>query len=302
MKKLLLIGGTGFVGNHIGSLFKNSHTVVSTGSEVDIRSVDNLYSLIENVNPDLVINLAAITTIKESFEDPYKTYNVNFLGTLNLLSALRRNNFSGRLLFISSSEVYGLVNEDKLPIYENTCTKPVNPYAVSKVASESLCYQWNKTENFEILIARPFNHIGPGQSDRFSISNFGKQVAKIKLGIDKPIIKVGDVSTVRDFTDVRDVANAYKLLLTNGNSGDIYNICSNNGKSIEALLIRMAELFNLNIELQIDDSRLRVNEQRIVVGSNTKLIEDTGWMQKYSLDETLKDIVNYWIDQINGYQ
>ncbi len=165
---------------------------------------------------DAVIHLAAQSFVPESFKNPLETFDINFTGTYNLFSALKEYGFNGKILYISSGDVYGLVNEDKLPIAEYYPLKPRNPYAVSKVAAEALCYQWSVTEEMKIIIARPFNHIGPHQSERFVVSSFAKQIAEIELGLRKPVLSAGNIDITRDFLDVRDVANAYKLLLEKG--------------------------------------------------------------------------------------
>lgn len=299
MKKLLLIGGTGFVGSHMRNVFEADCSVVATGREVDVRNLDQLCALIGEVQPDQVVNLAAVTTLRESFESPLDTYDINFLGTLNLLMTLRESHFVGRLLFVSSSEVYGLLGEHELPVSDSRSPKPLSPYAVAKIAAEALCYQWSQTEQFEIVTARPFNHIGPGQSERFAIADFGRQVAAIKLGLSKPVIHVGDIDTTRDFTDVRDIVSAYRLLLEHGRNGEVYNVCSGKEQSIRSLIERMCELASVNVELCPDPARLRLSEQRRVRGNNSKLVADTGWVPNYSLDQTLSDIVNFWVHKLN---
>ena len=300
MKKLLLVGGTGFVGSHMRASLETTCSVVATGRAVDVRNPDQLRALIAEVQPDQVINLAAITTLRESFENPRDTYDINFLGTLNLLMALRECDFKGRLLFVSSSEVYGLLAEHELPVSEARIPKPLSPYAVAKIAAEALCYQWSQAEKFEIVTARPFNHIGPGQSERFAIADFGRQVAAIKLGLSEPVIHVGDIDTIRDFIDVRDVVSAYRLLLAQGENGEVYNVCSGKERSIRSLIERMCELAGVTVELRPDPARFRLSEQRRVCGSNDKLVADTGWMPNYSLDQTLSDIVDFWVRKLNG--
>lgn len=299
MKKLLLVGGTGFVGSHMRVALAATYSVVATGREVDVRNLDQLRALISEVQPDQVVNLAAITTLRESFEKPRDTYDINFLGTLNLLMALRECHFVGRLLFVSSSEVYGLLGEHDLPVSETRITKPLSPYAVAKIAAEALCYQWSQTEKFEIVTARPFNHIGPGQSERFAIADFGRQVAAIKLGLSEPVIQVGDIDTTRDFTDVRDVVSAYRLLLAQGRNGEVYNVCSGVERSIRSLVERMCELAGISVELRSDATRFRPSEQRRVCGSNEKLVVDTGWAPHLHLDQTLSDIVAFWVQKLN---
>lgn len=295
MKKLLLVGGSGFVGSHVRAALESTCSVVATGREVDVRNTDQLRALIASVQPDQVVHLAAVTTLRESFENPRATYDINFLGTLNLLMALRECEFAGRMLFVSSSEIYGLLGVHELPVGESRIPKPLSPYAVAKVAAEALCYSWSQTEKFEIVTARPFNHIGPGQSERFAIADFGRQIAAIKLGLSDPVIQVGDIDTTRDFTDVRDIVSAYQLLLERGRNGETYNVCSGVERSIRSLVERMCALADVRVELRADPARLRPSEQRRVCGSNEKLVRDTGNGPQYSIDATLSDIVAYWV-------
>ena len=299
MKKFLLIGGSGFVGSQMRQALEVTCSVVATGREVDIRNQEQLLTVIDEVKPDLVVNLAAITTLRESFANPRDTYDINFLGTLNLLMALRESHFVGRLLFVSSSEVYGLLNEHELPVSETKIPKPLSPYAAAKIAAEALCYQWSQTERFEVVIARAFNHIGPGQSERFAIADFGRQIASIKLGLSEPLIYVGDIDTTRDFIDVRDVVSAYHLLLEKGRNGETYNVCSGTERTIRSLIERMCVLAGVTVELRTDPVRLRLGEQRRVRGSNDKLVMDTGWVASYTLDQALSDILDFWAQKLN---
>lgn len=300
MRKLLLVGGTGFLGLHMAQACNGRYVVVTTGSEVDVRNPDHVQSLIAREQPDDVVHLAAITTLRESFENPRVTFDINFGGTLNLLMALRDADFSGRFLFVSSSEVYGLLSESDLPATESSPTKPRSPYAVSKIASEFLCYQWSQVERFKIVVARPFNHIGPGQSERFAISDFGRQIAMIKLGLAPPQILVGDIDTTRDFTDVRDIASAYEKLLCLGKNGEIYNVCSGTERSIRSLVERMCELADISVEIKTDSLRLRPSEQRRVRGDVRKITEAIGWSRAYSIDQTLSAIVDDWFLRISN--
>lgn len=300
MKKILLIGGNGFVGKHLKQELIGSYDVISTGREININDLDILNKFINKIKPDAVVHLAAISSIVDSINDPGKTYDVNFIGTLNVLNALKKINFIGRFLYISSSQVYGSIADNKNPISENTILRPDNPYAVSKAAAELLCMQWFKAENFKIIIARPFNHIGPGQSENFSISSFGYQLAKIKYGLKNPSIDIGDINVIRDFTDVRDVTTAYRLLLEKGKIGETYNICSNSKKTIRSLLDQMIEISGLNVNFKQSKFRLRANDQQKIIGNNLKLIEDVDWKCKYSIYDTLKDIINFWINKISN--
>lgn len=294
MQTALLVGGTGFVGRHMRHSLLPGLKVIATGHDCDIRDVAKIGNLVKSVSPDIVVNFASITTVRESFQDPLDTYRIGFLGTLNLLMALKENDFRGRMLNISSSEVYGAPPDDLLPINEEALLRPRSPYSVSKVATEALCYQWSQTEQFEIVTARPFTHIGPGQSDRFSISNFAKQIAQISLGKKPSVIKVGNLHATRDITDVRDVVRAYDLLLEKGRNGETYNICSGRETGIKALLNELIELAGIEISVEPDESLIRNAEQKRIYGSYEKIHNETGWDPKVSLSQTLADTFSYW--------
>lgn len=298
MQTALLIGGTGFVGRHMQHNLFPSLKVIATGHDCDIRDAAKIGSLVKSVSPDIVVNFASITTVRESFQDPLDTYRIGFLGTLNLLMALRESGFRGRMLNISSSEVYGIPSNDLLPVNEETLLRPMSPYSVSKVATEALCYQWSQTEQFEIVTARPFTHIGPGQSDRFAISNFAKQIAEISLGQKPPVINVGNLHATRDITDVRDVVRAYGLLLESGSNGQAYNICSGRETSIKALLIELIEFARLDISVEQDESLMRNVEQKRIYGSYERIRSETGWNPLIPLSQTLADTFSCWVDKL----
>lgn len=296
--KVLLLGGTGFVGTHLSRHLQTSCEVIAHGKEYDVRDVNKIRRLIDLVKPDAVVNLAAITTIAESFLYPSETYNIIFTGTLNLLTALKQSGFIGKLLFISSSEVYGRPNDEELPVAETTPLRPISPYSVAKTAAEALCYQWSQTENIQIVIARPFNHFGPGQSERFAISDFAKQLIRMQKGLAPALLHVGDIDVTRDFTDVRDVVNAYGLLLAHGRNGEIYNVCSGRESSIRSILMQLIDLSRVNVKIEQDKERVRVSGLRRIIGSYDKLNVHTGWQPTIPIVNTLKDILNYWVMQL----
>ena len=298
MQRVLIIGGTGFVGVHLQRLLQENFRVTATGHDSDIRDSDQTRRLVASTSPDLIINLASITTVRESFANPLETYRIGFFGTLNLLTSLKEIGFKGRMLNISSSEVYGHPSEAELPITEGSLIKPMSPYAVSKLATEALCFQWSQTEQFDIITARPFTHIGPGQSDRFAISNFAKQIAEVMLGRRDPVIRVGNLGATRDFTDVRDVAAAYISLQEKGRNGEIYNICSGNERSTDSLLAELIEQANVDIKIEQDHSLIRDSEQTRIYGSNEKLNRQTGWEPKISLTKTLNDALQNWCEKL----
>ena len=290
---ILLTGASGFVGSYLQKVLPSMPLEDESGI-IDIREADRLESALKRCKPNSVIHLAAQSFVPASFEDPETTFDINFKGTFNLLKALKKAEFSGIMIYVSTGDVYGRVHSVDLPIHEDHPLRPRNPYAVSKVAAEALCYQWSQTESFKILIVRPFNHIGPGQAANFVVSNFAKQILEIKRGTIDPIINVGDIEVTRDFTDVRDIVRAYSLLLEYGKNGEAYNVCSGKERTIRDLLDIMLSLSKVEVEIRKDVSRMRPSEQRRVRGDFSKLKSDTGWSPQIPLEQTLTDVLDYW--------
>lgn len=290
---LVLTGSDGFVGKNIQkNIFCKS--LSDDEGEVDIRDYKRVISSVSKNSPEKIIHLAAQSFIPISFKNPKETFEINFIGTLNILNALKEYNFTGKFLYIGSGDVYGVVSNTKLPLNENIELKPRNPYSVSKVAAEALCYQWSQTENFDVIMVRPFNHIGPGQSENFVVSDFAKQIIQIKLGHKNPILHVGDIDVTRDFTDVRDVVKAYQLLLEKGGNGEVYNVCSGYETSIRAIIDSLCQLAGITVEIKQDKSRIRISENKRIFGDNKKIRKITNWEPEISLIESLKDILNDW--------
>ncbi len=303
MKRLLVTGRHGFVGGTLARLVDAEPALgpwrmIDVPPALDLRDPEGAAALVKDDVPDAVIHLAAQSWVPDAFRDPELTLQINVLGTLNLLQALQRAGFRGRMVFVSTGDVYGDVPESELPIREDRLPAPRNPYAVSKLAAEALCYQWCVTEGMEISIARAFNHIGPRQSERFVVSDFARQLAEIRLGRRQPTVSVGDIDVTRDFTDVRDVVRAYFALLRDGERGEIYNICSGREQSIRALLHRLAAIAGVEISVQQDPSRLRKSEQRRVVGDPAKMQRVTGWRATTELDESLAMLLHEWEREI----
>jgi GDP-4-dehydro-6-deoxy-D-mannose reductase len=295
MKKLLVTGLGGFVGKHLQEeISKNSEWQLLAPRSHDLLQPGSLDSWLQKDIPDAVIHLAGQTFVPESFRDPGQTLQVNLIGTLNLLQALKRAGFDGAFLFVSSGDVYGKVSSDSLPITEDMLPRPRNPYSVSKVSAELLCQQWSYVEPWRIMIARAFNHIGPGQREDFAISSLARQVVRIRKGLQEERIEVGDVEVTRDFLDVRDVIAAYLCLLSSGRSGEVYNVCSGEERCIRDLALQLAELADVRVDLVQDPARLRPSEQRRVVGCSQKLQKETGWKPSISITETLQSIISDW--------
>lgn len=296
--KVLLTGASGFVGSYVGRQQKCAPLHGPREEPVDLCDYEAVSAAVAAIAPDTVIHLASQSFVPESFQDPRLTFEINFLGTFNLLQALKASDFRGRMLHVGSGDTYGLVNPENLPLMEGQPQKPRNPYAVSKVAAEALCYQWSQTESFEIVMVRPFNHIGPGQSERFVVSDFARQVVEIKRGKKTPVIEVGDIDVTRDFTDVRDVVRAYELLLERGVNGEVYNVCSGRERSIREILEALIRLAGVEARIVQDPNRLRRAEQRRVAGSYAKLKAATGWQPEISFEQSLQDILTDWENKL----
>lgn len=248
--------------------------------------------------PDAVIHLAGQTFVPEAFRDPARTFEINLLGTLNLLQALKARGFKGPFLYVSSGDVYGQVDEAALPITEQQPPCPRNPYAVSKLSAEHLCLQWGLSEDWPVLVARPFNHIGTGQKDSFVIASAARQISRIRQGLQGPQLEVGDIDVTRDFLDVDDVISAYFALLEKGVPGQVYNICSGHEQSIRSLIEQLADLAGIELQLVQDPARMRRADQRRVRGSHQRLARTTGWTPQISIQQSLRAILSDWEQRV----
>ena len=288
--KLVVTGSSGFVGRHFCSRYGGIPFDDNDG-EVDLRDPKRVQSAVAALMPEAVLHLAAQSSVAFSFQDPASIFAVNFLGTLNLLQALSAAEFQGVFLYVGSADVYGRTEEADLPTRETQPLRPRNPYAVSKVAAEALCYQWSQTQNFRIVMTRPFNLIGPGQDRRFAIADFAHQIVEIHSGRRPPFMITGDLDVTRDFTDVRDAVRAYQMLLEKGQNGEVYNICSGHERSLHSLVVELLQIEGVHVELQTDSTRLRPAEQRRVVGDASKIHSMIGWSAEIPLTTTLTDIL-----------
>lgn len=296
-RKLLVTGSSGFVGKHVraacakGGAFSDWQCH-GTPEGWDIRDAGAVNSLVGEIQPDGVLHLAAQSFVPRSFEAPRETFEINLLGTLNLLQALTATKFSGSMVFVSSGDVYGRVPDEAMPVTEHRIPEPRSPYAVSKIAAEQLCLQWRRTEGLAVMVARPFNHVGPGQDPKFVLPALARQVVAIADGRQAPIIEAGDIDTTRDFTDVRDVVAAYAAMLESGIAGTTYLIGSGDERRVRDLLMSMCRLAGIAPEIRQDPSKLRPAEQRRMVADSGLLRRDTGWAPRIPLETTLTDILN----------
>jgi GDP-4-dehydro-6-deoxy-D-mannose reductase len=294
--KLLVTGGSGFVGGHVQAACSAGGSLAGwefcqAPASLDIRDAENVLAWVASVAPDAVLHLAAQSFVPRSFENPQETLEINLLGTLNLLKALQASGFRGRMVYVSSGDVYGRVPDDALPVSEKRIPEPRSPYAVSKIAAEALCLQWHRTEGLDVMIARPFNHVGPGQDARFVLPALAAQVVAIADGRQTPVIDAGDIDTTRDFTDVRDVVAAYAAMIQRGRPGSIYLVGSGVERRVRDLLMAMCEIEGVAPEIRQDSARLRPAEQRRMSADASRLRDETGWTLRIPLETTLSDIL-----------
>lgn len=293
-RRILVTGSSGFVGQHLATAIQAGvfgDACMVPLPKVDLRDAAGLAAAVEQIQPDAVIHLAAQSFVPRSFQAPEETFAINLMGTLNLLQALKQAHFQGRLLYVSSGDIYGMVPEAELPVTERRLPEPRSPYAVSKFAAEQLCLQNGRSDGLDVVIARPFNHIGPGQSDRFVLPAIAAQLARIAAQRGAGQVEVGDIDTTRDFTDVRDVVAAYALLLDKGVGGQVYQIASGTERRVRDLLDMMCALAGVDVQIKQDLARMRPAEQRRMVASAEKIRADTGWEPRFSIEQTLKDII-----------
>lgn len=300
MNRLLVTGLDGFVGGWVRRILEPAWEVMpladAEGARIDITQAATVAEAVERIKPNGVLHLAAQSHVPTSVADPVGTFQVNALGTLHLLRALDGHGFSGCFLLVSSGDVYGAVPESDLQISEVRPPAPRNPYAASKVAAEALAMQCAASQSrFRVVIARAFNHIGPGQSDRFAVADFARQIVRMtRVGGGELI--TGDIDATRDFTDVRDVVAAYGRLLTGGQHGGVYNVCSGAERSLRDVIDRMVDWAGVRCVVRQDSARLRPNQQRRSRGDPRKIQADTGWHPTFSFDQSLCDILTYWKD------
>lgn len=290
---IVITGATGFVGTHLNRRLQQDEGPEIHGWSsrvVNLLDAGVVDDAIERTRPAVIYHLAGASHVGESWERSTEHLQIHVLGTHHLLEAVRRHAPRCRVLVVSSGMVYrpqaGLFTEDS-PI------GPSSPYALSKVAEEQLALHAAAQDGLEVVVARPFNHIGPGQSARFAPPNFAKQIAEIEAGA-PPRMAIGNLETRRDFTDVRDVVNAYVAMMARGSAGRVYNVCSGVATSIRDILDDLLSMSRVAVTLEPDASRLRPNDVPSMAGSAARLTADTGWAPAISLHQTLADTLNDW--------
>jgi GDP-4-dehydro-6-deoxy-D-mannose reductase len=262
---------------------------------IDLLDKNALEQVLDSFRPENILHLASISSVAQSWHTPLDSFVNNTNIFLNLVEQVRIKNIPCRLLSIGSSEEFGEVNENELPLTEEHPLRPLSPYAVARVSQEMLSKVYADGFLQDIVMTRSFNHIGPGQKDIFVISSFAKQLVLLK-NKKSPINKIvtGNLSIVRDFIDVRDVVKAYYFLFKKGRKGEIYNICSGNGIVLEDIIFKMADLLGLKIHVEVDPQLIRPNDNKKIIGSYQKIKDQLGWTPEISIEKSLSDMIKYW--------
>ncbi len=323
--RVLLTGIAGFAGSHLaeillllpmsefgdesielhGVIHRHDWRIQRLQSQLhlhrgDLRNGLWVDELVQNVQPDYVMHLAAWSDVGGSWQQPWTTYELNIHCQLNLLQALLRHCAECRTLVVTSNEVYGLLQPDDLPVSESTGFRPNSPYGVSKVTQDMMALQYWNSHGLPTFRARSFNHVGPGQSDDFVASAFARQIAEIEAGVRKPVVSVGNLEAQRDFTDVRDVARAYWAIARHGRAGEAYNVGSGVSHSVQWLLDSLLSLASVDVQVQVDPERLRPSDVPISVCDNRKLVTETRWQPQIELRHSLADLLDYWRARISA--
>ena len=295
LMRVYVTGGRGFVASWLRRhLEAEGDEVLGADAEVDVTDAEAITEALVAARPDAVYHLAAFTHVGRSWDDPARVFTINATGTVNLLQAARACPTPPRVLLVASAEVYGQVKPDQLPLSEDAPLAPVSPYAMSKVAAEFAGIQAHLGYGVPVIRARPFNHVGPGQSAEFVVAAFARRLVEAER-TGTPSITVGNLSARRDFTDVRDVVRAYRLLVAGGGQpGGVYNICSGQDISIAELAERLVRLSGHGVELVPDPELTRPVDIPVLRGDPRRLHLATGWEPAVPLDQTLSDVLAYW--------
>ncbi|MHB1131316.1 MAG: GDP-mannose 4,6-dehydratase [Chloroflexota bacterium] len=309
--RALVTGSNGFVGTHL-----INHLLAQRGLEVigvdlkvradapftslvaDLTNADQMAALAAEVRPDFVFHLAAQAAVQVSWSDRGQTVVNNLLAQMYLCDALLSAGLRPRVLVIGSSDEYGLVRPEELPVREDNPLRPNSPYAVSKIGQDMLAYQYFASHALPTVRVRPFNHLGPGQSDLFVAASFAKQIAEIEAGMREPVLLVGNLTAKRDFTDVRDVVRAYSLLAQQGTPGEVYNLGSGRSLAISELLAQLLGRSTVRIEVRTDPARLRPSDIPDLYCDYGKAEREIGWRPLIPLASTLDDVLDYWRTRI----
>jgi len=317
--KVLITGITGFAGSHLADFILSQHKDVKVYGflrwrsrrdnidhildkinlyEADLKDIVSLKKALSQIKPDRIFHLAAQSFVPTSWNCPAETFSINAIGEINLFEAVISLGINPRIQIAGSSEEYGLVHPDEVPMKEDNHLRPLSPYAVSKVAQDLLAYQYFKSYGLHTVRTRGFNHTGPRRGDVFICSNFAKQIAMIEKNKQEPVMYVGNLDAKRDFTDVRDMVRAYWLSLEKGKKGDVYNIGTGKTYRIQEILDRLLSLTEDDIEIKVDPRRLRPSDVPVLLSDSTKFRKISGWEPKIPFSQSLKDLLDFWRERV----
>lgn len=314
--RALITGAGGFVGQHLctyllthtdwellGTSYPEPvenprpHTCLSL-VYLDLRDADSVREAIGSFRPDVIFHLAAQSHVPTSLADPWETLENNMRAQLNVLEGVRRAHPSARVIVIGSNEEYGWPRPEELPLTEESPLRPVNPYAVSKVGQDFLGLQYHLAYGMDVVRLRPFNHTGPGQSPRFVVPSFSRQIARIEAGLQEPVMRVGNLDVARDFTDVRDIVRAYHIAAMQGEAGEVYNLASGVARSVRGILETLLSFTQVPIRVEVDPSLYRPADVPVIYGSAEKFHRRTGWKPHIPWEQTLRDALEYWRQKV----
>jgi len=316
-KRAFITGITGFVGSHLAELLlreglevyglcrwrsrtENIETIKEKINlvEGDLLDLTSLQRAMIDIRPDFVFHLAGQSFVPASWASPAATFEINVVGSCNLFEAIRTAKIDPVIQIACSSEEYGLVKEDEVPIKESNPLRPLSPYGVSKIALDYMGYQYYQSYKMKIIRTRAFNHTGPRRGEVFVCSSFAKQIAEAEAGLRKPILLVGNLEAIRDFTDVRDMVRAYWLAVLKGKPGEVYNIAQGKGVKIREVLDLLLSMSRIKIEVKQDPAKMRPSDVPILIGEAEKFRKRTGWKPEIPFHKTLEDPLNYWRERV----
>ena len=317
--RVLITGITGFAGSHLADYileffpgveifgivrwrsrmdnilhFQNKINLI----EADLKEMGSLKKCLAEAKPDRIFHLAAQSFVPTSWRCPAETFAINSIGQINLFEAALSLEQDPRIQIAGSSEEYGQVFPDEVPMKETNPLRPLSPYAVSKVGQDLLGWQYYKSYGMKIVRTRGFNHTGPRRGEVFICSNFAKQIAEIEKGLKEPVLYVGNLEAKRDFTDVRDTVRAYWLSLEKGEPGEVYNIGTGKAFTMQEVLDILLSMSELKVEVRVDKSRLRPSDVPLLLCDVTKFKSLTGWEPQIPFRQTLKDLLDYWRERV----
>lgn len=319
LKSVLITGVSGFAGSYLAEYLvsKKEFDVYGTylweESVINVKDIKNkiqlikadlsdskkVYNIIEKIRPSIIFHLAALTSPADSFNNPIETINNNISLQINILEAVKNFKlFDTKILIVSSADIYGLVKKKDLPIDEETQLVPTSPYSISKIAQDYLGLTYFLSYKLKIIRIRPFNHIGPRQSDHFVVSSFAKQIAEIEKKKREPLLRVGNLEAKRDFTDVRDMVRAYVFAVRKGKDGEVYNIGSGRSYKISDILGKLVSQSSVKIKIEQENALFRPTDNPELLCDARKFVNLTNWKPEIPINTTLKNTLDYWRDII----